>query len=67
MTSDFPAENLMACVMPCVMKHLIDFCKTMETSVDPCLSCYCYFGLLMDYCLKSRCLLELRAFRCMQP
>ena len=40
------------------MKHLIDFCKTMETSVDPCLSCYCYFGLLMDYCLKSRCLLE---------
>ena len=49
------------------MKNLIDFFKTMETSVDPCLSRYFYFGLLMDYCLKFHCLLELHTLRCMQP
>ena len=31
------------------MKNLIHFFRTVETSVDPCLCCYFYFGLLMDY------------------
>ena len=53
--------------MVIIMKNLVDFCQTMETSVDACLSCYFYFGLLLDYCLKFCCLLELHTLRCMQP
>ena len=49
------------------MKNLIDVCKTLETSVDACLSCCFYFGLLIDYCLKFSCLLELHTLRGMQP